>query len=113
MNHFHKIQVCHFQCNISGAGLGGLYHILCKDFQTLGFFLQDIQITADFRIRKILPFQQIHIIDDGCERGFDIVGYVGDQFRLHTLVFQAVFHCGIQSGANVIDVFRHGFLLSG
>ena len=46
------------------------------------------------------------------KRGFDIMGNVGDQFGFHTLVFHAFLHRRIQSGTDIIDVFRHGLLVS-
>ena len=61
MEHFYEIKIIHVQCQISGAGLGGFYNILCEYLQPgcLGF--QNIQIFQDFRICKILTFQKINV----------------------------------------------------
>ena len=92
MEHFYEIKIIHVQCQISGAGLGGFYNILCEYLQPgcLGF--QNIQIFQDFRICKILTFQKINVADNGSQRGLQIVGNVGDQLVL----FAHFSHCFLQ-----------------
>ena len=54
----------------------------------LGFFIQYLDITADAFIFHVLPLDQIHIIDDGSKRRFDVMRNIRDQICLHTFVFK-------------------------
>ena len=53
---------------------------------------------------NILPFEQIHIIDNGCERRFNIMGDIRDQVRLHPLTADTFIHGPIQALADIIDI---------
>ena len=112
MEHFYEIKIIHVQCQISGAGLGGFYHILCEYFQPgcLGF--QNIQIFQNLRICKILTFQKINVADNGSQRGLQIVGNVGDQLGFHSLIFHTVFYSCVKTASNVINIFCNMFIIA-
>ena len=56
VNQFDKVQTADLQLQIPGAGFGSLHQILRQIFQTVGFLLQHVQITQDFFILDIFPF---------------------------------------------------------
>ena len=113
IDQLHKIQFCHFQCDISGTCLGCLYDIFCKNLQSLCLIFQNFQIPPDLGIFRIFPFEKIYIVDDRSQRCLYIMRNIRNQFCLHPLVLEAVFYGCVQSLPDMVNIIRHHFLLTG
>ena len=73
--------------------------------------IQNFKIIENFRISEIFSFQKIHIIDDGSQWRFQVVGNIGDQLCFHTLIFEAFFNGCIKTSADTIDISGHFLLI--
>ena len=84
----------------AGGRLGRLHQILCQLFQPLALPVQHGDILPGGGGGDVLLFQQIHVVDDGCQRRFDVVGHVGDQLGFHPfgahLLLHGAFHAALQ-----------------
>ena len=109
---FHQVNIRHIQLHVAGTGLGGLHQILCQCLQALGFLIQHLQVGCDLGILYLFTLQQIHIIDNGCERRLDIMGHIGYQIRLQAFAFNLLHKGRIQSAADIIDMLSHILFLA-
>src|SRR5699024_529120 len=107
LDQFVQVQVHKFQLDISGTDLGRFYQILCQLFQSLGFCIQDINVSFDLRVLDPLPFQEIHIIDDRRQRRFDIVRHIGDQVGFQTFALHLFLNRRLQAFSHTVDCLRH------
>ena len=55
-------------------------------------------------VLTLLFFNQVGIVNDGSQRRFDVMGYIGDQFRFHTLALQPLFHRCSHTFANAVQI---------
>ena len=54
-------------------------------------------------VRKaILLLEKVHITDDRGERRLDVVGHIGNEFHLHSLAFDPLFHSCANALFNVV-----------
>ncbi|MPN57431.1 hypothetical protein SDC9_205125 [bioreactor metagenome] len=65
--------------------------------------IQYFKILRRVRAGKPLPLQQIDIGDDGRQRRFQIVGHIGDQVGLQSLVFQFILDRDVGRFRDFID----------
>ena len=84
------LQLLSVNSQISGRCLGSLHQILDQLLQFGRLPLKYFEVLCRLVIVKLLLREQIHIVDDGCERRLDIVGHVRDQFRLEALALHAL-----------------------
>ena len=56
-------------------------------------------------VLALLLFNEVSIVDDGCQRRLDVMGHIGDQLRLHPLALQPLFHSCRHSLTNAVQVF--------
>ena len=56
------------------------------------------------RGRHILLLQQIHIVDDGRQRRFDVVGYIGDQLGFQVLGLHLLLHRLLQAALYIVQL---------
>ena len=54
---------------------------------------------------QIFFFQQIHIVDDRCQRSLDIMGNICDQFCLKTLTLHPLLDRMCHAVADMVDLF--------
>ena len=88
------------QC--AGGRLGRLHQILRQLLQAAALTIQHSNVLpGSFRLHVLL-LQQVHVVDDGCQRSFDVMGHVGDQFSLHALSPGLLLHGLLHAGAQVV-----------
>ena len=86
----------------AGGRLGRLYQILRQLLQAAALTIQHGDVLpGGFRLHVLL-LQQVHVVDDGCQRSFDVMGHVGDQFSLHALSPGLLLHGLLHAGAQVV-----------
>ena len=61
-------------------------------------------------ILNVLHFYKVYIIYDRSQRRFDIMRYIGDQIRFHTLILGVFIHRAVQSVTDIVDGVRHLFV---
>ena len=88
---------------ISRGSFGCLHQILYQLFQPLRLPFQYRQVFLRRLIWHLFLFQQVHIVDNGGERRFDIVGDICNELCFHALAFQPLLHCARHSHANVVE----------
>ena len=84
-----RIDLRNLHGNVAGAGLAHLHQVLDELFHPVGLAVQHLQIGL-LLLGGVGFFQQVHIVDDGGQGRFDIVGHVGDQLGLHAFGFQLI-----------------------
>ena len=87
---FHNVCACQRTMDVASGCFGGFHQVFRQFFQTAGLAVQHFDINGSLS-GQFFFFQQIHIVDDGCQWCFDVVGYVGDElcpqtFTLHFLI---------------------------
>ena len=70
--------------------------------------VKNVDIILNLRITRIGAAQQVNIVDDGGERGLDVVGDVRDQLSLHAFAADLVIQRFLKSVAHVVDRGRQG-----
>ena len=84
IHRFNQIQLHNMRLQIAAAGFAQFHQIFNELLQLIGLTGQNLQILL-IRLRAVGSAEQIHKIHNRSQRGFDVVGYIGDQFRLHSL----------------------------
>ena len=100
-----KVQPLQVHGQGAGGGLGGLHQVLGQLFQPLGFPVQHADVLQCPGVLDIGLFQQVHIVDDGGERGFQVVGHVGDELGPEALAFEPLVHRIVDGRAQVVELF--------
>ena len=67
--------------------------------------IQHSDVLPRRRGRHILLLQQIHIVDDGRQRRFDVVGHVGDELCLHALGACLLVDGLLDAGLDALQIF--------
>ena len=80
--------------------------------QAHGLILQNRDIILCPFILDILPFQQIHVIDNRCQRRLDIMGHIGDQVGFQPLVLDALFHRCRQAASHLVHCLRKSQIIA-
>ena len=88
-----------FHSDIAGGCLTGLHQVLGQLLQPVGLTVQHCQIFLGGR-RKILLFQQVHIVDNAGKGRFNVVGDIGDELCLQPLTLQPLLHGLIHTNAD-------------
>ena len=87
---------------ISGRCFGCLHQILNQFFQTVGLSVKHLNVLPHcFTLCRLL-FDQIHIVDNGSKRCFNIMGDIGDQFGTKPLTLHFFFYRRCNSGLYII-----------
>ena len=93
--------------HVAGGRLAGLHQILRQLLQPPGLPVQHRQILLGL-LRQLLLLQQVHIVDDGGEGRFDVVGDVGDELSLQPLGPHPLLHRPVEALADGVEVLRVG-----
>ena len=80
------IDLIQFYAHVTGTGFAHIHQIVHQLFQPQTLPIQHLQIGIVVFLGVGL-FHQIHIVNDGGQRCFDVVGDVGDQFGFHPFGF--------------------------
>src|SRR5699024_1747088 len=88
--------------------LANLEQILDEVFQTVGFLVQDADVSGFFLFRQIRLFQQIHISDDRRKGGLQVVRHIGDQIGFHFGTFDLFVHRFSKPGLDLVDLLPEG-----
>ena len=89
---FSQVQPGQLHRQHAGGRLGGLHQVLGKLFQAVTLALQHVDILLHPLVGHGLLFQQVHIVDDGGEGGFQVVGDVGDELGFEVLAAHPLRH---------------------
>lgn len=77
--------------NAARGGLGHFHQVLGQLLKPLGLAGQDLQILLSLGWCVGL-LKKVHIIHNGGQGGFRIVGHIGDKFGFHALGLQLPLH---------------------
>lgn len=66
--------------------------------------VEHLEVLAHLFILRLLLFKQVNIVDDGGERGLDIVGDVGDKLGAEALGLHALAHGAVHAVGDGVEV---------
>lgn len=102
------IQFFKVDLDISRRCLGGFHKVCDELFEAGRLTVDDLDVSDGGFVLDILFFQKVGVIDDGGERGLDIVGNVCDQLRFHAFGFHTLVNGFGKSAADVVERFTEG-----
>ena len=79
---FHCVDFRQLQGDVAGGCLAELNEIVNEPLHPAGLPGQDLQVLLPVLLAVGL-LQKVHIVDDGGQRGLDVVGHVGNELRAH------------------------------
>ena len=89
---------------VARGGLGRLHQILRQLFEPCGLALEHFNVLLGLFAVDVLLGQQIHIVDNGGQRGFDVVGHVGNELSFEMLALHPLIHGPADAVADAVQV---------
>ena len=88
----------------AGAGFGSFQKVFQQPVQSASLPVQHLGIFSNFFTAGRLLADQVGIVNQRGERGFNIVGDIGDQFCFQPFAFQPLFHRQVGAAGNAVQV---------